>query len=277
VRRRRCRPAYPLGDFQMSFDDDLFDARHRPRLGAFVRRAYASVFSDLGRFVDQNVFWLLAFFVTVECLDLYLADTAKQAAASLTGSLFASGIAVGWHRYVLLGEERSPLAALRFGTREGRFWLLSLTFAAATLLFAVALSFTAVFVRAALPPGGIFLVIVGSAVALGLGAFLTARLSLAFPLIALEERAPLRTAWAASRMHGWFIFKLMFVTTLPMVVVIQASRWIGLQLAPTAGPYIRMAFALLSDGFWVAAVCIGAAAISLAARALLGNARDVTA
>ena len=261
----------------MSFDDDLFDARRRPRLGAFAKRAYATVFGDLGRFLDQNVFWLLAFFVTIECLDLYLPGTAKQGVASLAGTFFATGIAVGWHRYVLLGEERAPLSALRFGMREGRFWLLSLAFGAASVFFGIALSLTAVVVRAALPLAGFFLVVVGFAVALGLVAILVARLSLAFPLIAIDERAPLQTAWAASRAHGWFIFKLMFVTTIPMAVMIQLSRWLGVQLAPTAGTYIRLAFSFVSDGFWVATICIGAAAISLVARALLGNLRDVTA
>ena len=261
----------------MSFDEDLFDARHRLRLGPFAKRAYATVLADLGGFVDQNAFWLLGFFVVVECVDLYLAGAASLLARSLTASLFAAAVAVGWHRHVLVGEARSPLSALRFGPREARFWLLSVAFSAVGGVVAFGFGLAAVIVRTAFPSAGFLLVIAAAVGALGVGAFLAARLSLAFPLIAIDERKPLQRAWAASRMHAWFIFKLMFVTTVPFAAVIPLIRWTGLELAPVGGSYVRLAFSFVSDGLWVADICIGAAAISLVTRALLGHIRNVTA
>ncbi|MFM0732112.1 hypothetical protein PQQ52_16630 [Paraburkholderia sediminicola] len=113
------------------------------------------------------------------------------------------------HRFVLLGEGVQPLVPLN-GKPLGRYALVSLTVVLSMLAFA-ALAYVAI---RAFRLG--FLIYLPMLV---IYLFVTMRLILLYPSIALGSRLALRAAWKDSRGHVWSMIGVGFVTYLPLFVL----------------------------------------------------------
>ncbi|MFM0202022.1 hypothetical protein PQR53_19375 [Paraburkholderia fungorum] len=113
------------------------------------------------------------------------------------------------HRFVLLGEGVQPLVPLN-GKPLGRYALVSLVVVLTMLVFAglgfVAMRMVRLGVLIYLPMLVIYL-------------FVTMRLILLYPAIALGSRLALRAAWKDSRGHVWSMIAVGFVTYLPVFVL----------------------------------------------------------
>jgi hypothetical protein len=113
------------------------------------------------------------------------------------------------HRFVLLGEGVHPLMPLN-GKPLGRYALVSLAVVLAMLVFAglgyVVMHALQLGALAYLPLLLIYL-------------FITMRLILLYPAIALGSRLALRAAWKDSRGHVWSMIAVGFVTYLPLFVL----------------------------------------------------------
>ncbi|HZZ04686.1 hypothetical protein [Paraburkholderia sp.] len=113
------------------------------------------------------------------------------------------------HRFVLLGEGVQPLVPLN-GKPLGRYALVSLTVVLSMLVFAalgyLAMRAVRLGILIYLPMLVIYL-------------FVTMRLILLYPSIALGSRFALRAAWKDSRGHVWSMIGVGFVTYLPLFVL----------------------------------------------------------
>lgn len=113
------------------------------------------------------------------------------------------------HRFVLLGEGVQPLVPLN-GKPLGRYALVSLTVVLSMLVFAalgyLVMRAVRLGVLIYLPMLVIYL-------------FVTMRLILLYPSIALGSRFALRAAWKDSRGHVWSMIGVGFVTYLPLFVL----------------------------------------------------------
>ncbi|WP_434111346.1 hypothetical protein [Paraburkholderia caffeinilytica] len=126
------------------------------------------------------------------------------------------------HRFVLLGEGVQPLVPLN-GKPLGRYALVSLTVVLSMLVFAtlgyVAMRVFRLGFLVYLPMLVIYL-------------FITMRLILIYPSIALGSRLALRAAWKDSRGHVWSMIGVGFVTYLPLFVLSAIFLFI-------AGPHMQ--------------------------------------
>lgn len=121
----------------------------------------------------------------------------------------SSVLTIKVHRFVLLGEGANPLMPLN-GKPLGRYlavWLASMLI----VLAAMGLTYTAT--RGFKLAGLVYLPVIA------IYLFVSFRLILLYPSIALGGRLTLRAAWRDSRGHVWNMFGVGVVACLPLIVV----------------------------------------------------------
>jgi hypothetical protein len=201
---------------------------------ATVGAAYRSVFSDGSRVVLRSAAWF-GLLVLANLLAFFLAQGAGPGISDLIGLVVSIAayvsLAVGWHRSVIVGETpRSAGEALRFGPREWRFLGISIL---AVLIVVGPLVIVMTLATAAGKADGIGFLLASSA-AVGWALFVTARLSLAFPLIAVDGApTPLRTSWHMTARSWLRILATIIAAGAPFIIVVEL---LGLLASNVSGP-----------------------------------------
>lgn len=184
-------------------------------------------------------------------------------------AVIASIVLVAWHRVVMLkrtGGRRGPMPA--FGLREIRylfFWLaLSLAFLGVFAAVVVAMTTIQFLVMLVLY---VLLLLVGAAKALGIGqqdqfvvllwisvffalpaaSYITTRLTLVLPALAVDRRRPLRQAWRLSAGNGWRLVAASLLVLLPMesIATMCSAATVGARHTPAYVPLATVASASL--------------------------------
>lgn len=166
------------------------------------------------------------------------ADAVRSLLDLTARAVVASIVLVAWHRVVMLkrtGADGAPAPA--FGLREIRYlfvWLaLSLAFLGVFAAVVVLMTTAQFLVMLALY---VLLLLVGAAKALGIGhqdqfvvllwisvffalpaaSYVTTRLTLVLPALAIDRRRPLRQAWRLSAGNGWRLVLASLLVLVPM-------------------------------------------------------------
>lgn len=156
-------------------------------------------------------------------------------------TVVAAAVLVGWHRFVLLGEEARPGGSFAaIGRRELRYlaaWVgLSVLF---LVLFIAAWAFVLVLFFFAMAIIKLVLLLAGSGGAIPLGetnqfvvlelaaipaamliaAYVAIRLSLILPAMAVDRDRAMRRAWGISSGQGWRLVLASFFTLIPAEII----------------------------------------------------------
>lgn len=190
-----------------------------------VSAGYRGLFRDWRAFVASAWPW----WVVLLLLTFGIEAFADPGLRSITGAIVAlvlwtvagAVFLVGWHRHVLLGEAVAGRASLHFGRRELRFLVTGILFYLVLVAPMVAI--------------GLFVGILGPAVAgtvldrvlafgpvaaLAIMIIVAPRLSLAFPMVALDAPGrPLATAWQLGRGQTWRLFGGALLVIVPFGLV----------------------------------------------------------
>jgi hypothetical protein len=129
--------------------------------------------------------------------------------------VFATGFAVGIHRYVLIGEIRPGLGFFRWDRHFVRYMLLTLL-----LLLLVVVAAVVVLGAIGFDPAKLDAVtaLVGAAALFAVSVTIS-RLSLLLPSAALGDDVPARTVWKATERNGFRLLAATLLIALPFVIV----------------------------------------------------------
>ena len=213
----------------------------RPKLPVFrtVGRAYALTFANIPTVLRLTWAWLVMLTAGIALL-LWFAWPEHHAAVIsgdrttpaleffgpwLLSIAVGSSVAVGWHRFILLDDKSTATIYARFDSIVVRYLLLSFIFMAPALLVAApAMLPNQTLLRGLVAI--ILLVPMQMLVAIGVLAFaiwvfVTFRLSLALPAIALHRTdVGIARAYRATAGNFWRIFWSGMIVTLPVLIVI---------------------------------------------------------
>lgn len=239
---------------------------------AVVKGTYAAVFRDFSGFVASIWIWLVltwAASLGIGYLSLVLPSAVRQLhLAQLIIVPMYAGMAVVWHRYVQLHEEKRGIRTLRFGYRELK-------------LFAIASMLLIGLLGPIVLGGGIVQTGRGAKLALRLVAlyslvlsfaffYVTLRLSLTFPLTATDESHVFDKSWGMLKGKLLRLFAVLLVTYYPTLFLVGKLSEVGL-LAIARKSYLLVFFihALIMVASALG-VCLAATAFSLALMHLRG-------
>lgn len=196
---------------------------------ATVGAAYRTVFGDGSRVVVRSAAWFGILLLTNLLVSFFVSSSLLIELIGLVVSLAAYvSLAVAWHRAVIVGEvPRTTGETVRFGPREWRFLGISLlaVLIAVGPLILVALSFSE---RGA--SSGAYIAAISAAGAYAL--FMTARLSFAFPLVAIDRSpTPLRTSWQMTRSCWLRLLAAFVLAAIPFAVAGQVLGYVSRGIA----------------------------------------------
>ena len=156
----------------------------------------------------------------------------------LLRAIIAAVLLVAWHRVVLLkASERAAAPPLAFGLRELHYLFIWLLLSAAFLtIFAITAALTVAVQFLAMLGAYLVLLLLGLNQTLVVGqrdqlmivlwisvffavpvaSYVTGRLSLVLPALAVDRRRPLRQAWRMSSGNGWRLVAASLVVLIPM-------------------------------------------------------------
>jgi hypothetical protein len=129
--------------------------------------------------------------------------------------VFATGFAVGIHRYVLAGEIRPGLGFFRWDRHFVRYILLTLLLLLLVVVAAVVVLGTVGFDPAKLDAAT---TLVGSAALFAVSVIIS-RLSLLLPSAALGDDVPARTVWKSTERNGFRLLATALLIAFPFLVV----------------------------------------------------------
>jgi hypothetical protein len=180
---------------------------------------------------------------------------------------------VSWHRRVLTGEPLSPLQMLRFDSRDWRFFQISLLVAAIGLAPLVVLAPIGYLFIINWPPGAEIVINWVALIALISVIFCSIKLSLAFPMAALDRaRGAIREAFHLSHGQEWTLAIAIFLSIGPLWIVRRGlkisveSLWsspktyplsVALYLIALLGDYLSLALAASTASFAYLAITEG--------------------
>jgi hypothetical protein len=232
--------------------------------------AYAFVFGQPLRLLRIGGVWLAIFFLYslwyvlpgAVARPTGLADALRDSGIELAALLFylfgLISFAVAWHRAVLLNEDRTWLAALRFRRREWRFLgngliillliglLVGVPLSVASWVFSIVLS--AGLSQAHVGPGlGLVMAIAAGAILPGIGSAVWCRLALVFPAVAADAPGePIAETWQQSRGNWLRLYFASLLCGLP----VWALGWVVDRVS--AGPLTRYSWTFAGDGKFIA-------------------------
>jgi hypothetical protein len=232
-----------------------------------AKAAYGTVFGDFYGFLAQNALWIVVMAIITEGIAFLLAFNRMFALnwpinTFITVTMGAA-IAVGWHRRILIDEVRTGGSALRFGLRELKFTFYMITIMVISYLPIGIFTF----VFALLLTSGAWMAFVLLPIGFAITMYLGMRLTLGFPLIALERPDAMRTAWDMSKGYVWRFLGLAFMTVIPLTLAGQLISKLAGHVGGTSiflGVILDIAFVAI----YVVSICVGAAAFSFALRGL---------
>jgi hypothetical protein len=171
----------------------------------------------------------------------YLASLFEDLLSTLLFLPFLASIAVAWHRLLLMNEEWPGSVYLRLDGCVGSYLGLS---AVISILFPGTLS---VFISG-VAAGWHGLLLLGVALATGVGLFLGIRIWLALPARALgNSEIAVRQAWGGSRGNVWRLIAGSFLCGVPMVMLVVLAAVFGPDLAEARQPLVYAAWQTLFE------------------------------
>lgn len=223
-----------------------------------------------------------------------------QAVKALTDLLLRAIIAavllVAWHRVVILkASERADASPLAFGLRELHYLFIWLLLSASFLaIFAITAALTVAVQFLAMLGAYLVLLLLGLKQTLVVGqrdqlmivlwisvffavpvaSYVTGRLSLVLPALAVDRRRPLRQAWRMSSGNGWRLVAASLVVLVPMEAL-AALCSIAAANARTTAAYYPLALAASVSLFLL--IVLTGTILSLFSIRLDGAARDAEA
>jgi len=141
---------------------------------------------------------------------------------AVSEQIFATGFAVGIHRFVLAGESRQGFAFFRWDRHFVRYILLTLLLLLLVIVAAAmvlgAIGFDPVSQAIKLDAAG---ALIGSAVLFAVSVVIS-RLSLLLPSAAVGDDVPARTVWQSTERNGFRLLATALLVALPFVIVDMA-------------------------------------------------------
>lgn len=242
-----------------------------------TKASYGTILHSFGTFLAKTwAWWLLAFLIN-ESIGFVLGVTrsvnAQHILLPFIPTLVLYGLAVMWHRSILLGEDPRGFRAIRF---PFRFW--KFLGVAALFTFCVFSPLYLLAEVAVVPRGGLAFKLIFILSALGLsGAFFYVglRLSLTYPLIATDETNVFDKSWELLKGNLWRVLGIGGLIYLPVAVLIQILESLSARtesLTMSLGSFMMiLIFDVLTNFIFVLATCAWAAAGSLSLMHLRGT------
>ncbi|MFO1035902.1 MAG: hypothetical protein U1E45_03580 [Geminicoccaceae bacterium] len=221
-----------------------------------VRHAYLDLYANWQGLLQVGGIWLLL----VWALMMLTGSPALDLLANIALMLAVAAVAVAWHRHIL---ENAPLTARVAPLDTGVFRYLCYT-----ILFGVVIGLVPLFVFGALGaatgPGQVTLSLPG--VALGAAFFIAAiyiamRLQLVFPAAAIgDDGIGFARSWDITQGNGWRLCLGLFLTTVPVAIVMLALTYLLGWLAASTGSIVAQGLASLAiaASSWLQAPLIAA-------------------
>ena len=201
----------------------------------FAKHGYRSVARNPGILAKQSVPWLV-FLILVQGLivdPMALHGAINEFVAVVVEAAFVSGIGLGWYRLVLLNE-RPHWSALISGKRGLKFFAWAVLAQAAISVISLA----------DVIPNSVIaqrdLKIIALIVFL-IAAYFVLRISLGFPLTAIDAPKPIATAWRLSKGDVWLLCRVALLTYMPF-------QWSSMLLLKMAERVASSASAVLAAG-----------------------------
>jgi hypothetical protein len=214
----------------------------------------------------------------------------------LLRAIIAAVLLVAWHRVVILkASERADAPPLAFGLRELHYLFIWLLLSASFLaIFAITAALTVAVQFLAMLGAYLVLLLLGLKQTLVVGqrdqlmivlwisvffavpvaSYVTGRLSLVLPALAVDRRRPLRQAWRMSSGNGWRLVAASLVVLVPMEAL-AALCSIAAANARTTAAYYPLALAASVSLFLL--IVLTGTILSLFSIRLDGAARDAEA
>jgi hypothetical protein len=233
--------------------------------------AFRSTLQDWEAFFHRNWAWFVIGYVVREIIvfRVPLSIDFRQVIYVAFVAVISAPIAVGWHRHILVDDRSTGLRTIRFGHRQARFLVTSLTLMVIAVIPVLVLTivilrfFVFYFSGAGSSPG----LAVAIPVGIALSCWAWTRMCLALPMVAINAGSPFRASWEYTRGHAWKLFLLLTVTLLPLTVLAFIVEMLEAMTRNGQIVYVLL-FDLVRFAITVEQICLGAAAISFAYRDL---------
>ncbi len=250
---------------------------------AIAKACYKTVFSaGLG---DRIIWWVLLLWVGAEALSfLFAANGVAITGRGLILPVFGlyllvfglaySVLIVRWHRFFWAKEEFGTLKSMLPSRRDWRFFFTSVGLLFLSILPILVAVFIAVFIARLGQWTGDADLALTILTLVGIIAFFIAffyvsfRLCLALPIIALDTKLSIWASWGLTKRHVWKIFATLMLSAGPLFIAVAVLRTVSRVLAENS----YLIVALVVDGMvtvgQVLAYATGAGAVTLIYKAL---------
>jgi hypothetical protein len=227
--------------------------------------SYASVFRDLKGFFAKTWVWILLLWaeqIAVGLATPHLPESMLvDELTSIPSMLIFAGVAVAWHRKILVDERKQGLRAVSLRAREWKYFAIAFLMYLGALVPLVA--GYALTDRSNWWAISLFTLLIADI-------YIVTRLSVVYPLLAIDESEPFSRSWRLLRGRVFRTFMIFLLTTIPLSLV---GRWID-KLSTAAfdqgRDLVGYAVSGISCAVSIMSACVLAASLSL----LLMRVRD---